>query len=145
MKYYMFTHLLFLLCCALIYLSIELFNEILQLHFFPRIYCLDFILMGSLSFLFLTSCSTLLFLHRWNRSMSEKSRGRSRTVWRHLAEGEQRNRFWTCFVLTCFRDYFWLNFLLNFNQGNSGFPHTLKSLNFLELYFLLLWHMIRFL
>lgn len=83
-----------LLYSALIYSSIDLFSEISQLHFFPRIYRPDFILMGSLSFLCLTGCSALLFLHRWNRSMSEKSRGRSGTVWRHLAEGEQRNKFW---------------------------------------------------
>lgn len=41
--------------------------------------------------------SAPLFSRRWNRSMSEKSSGRSRTVWRHLAKGEQGSpEGWNC-------------------------------------------------
>lgn len=74
------TCLLQFLCSTLIYLCVLIFNWNFTVTFF-------FLVFNGWILFWRDRCH---FHRRWNRSMSEKSRGRSGTVWRHLAEGEQR-------------------------------------------------------
>lgn len=123
-----------LLCCALIYLSIEFLNEILHLHFFLVFIGWILFWWNRYHFFFwpvapLFSSST----GEIDRCLKKVGEGveQFEDIWQKVSKETNtdcNDRFWTCFVLTCFKDYqryFWLNFFLNFN---SEFPHTLEVL-----------------